>query len=69
MNNSVFGKCLENIRNRVDIKLCSKEKKMGKLIVKSSFENKPIFTETLAATHIKKIKIIFNKTSYLGMSI
>ena len=45
MNNSVFGKTMENIRNRVDIKLCSDEEKVEKLIAKPTFESVTIFTK------------------------
>ena len=45
MNNSVFGKTMENIRNRVDIKLCSDEEKAEKLIAKPTFESVTIFTK------------------------
>ena len=69
MNNAVFGKSMENIRNRVDIKLCSNEKKVEKLIAKPNFESRTIFVENLAAIHVKKTKIIFNKPIYIGMSI
>jgi hypothetical protein len=69
MNNSVFGKTTKNIRNRVDIKLCSNGKKIEKLIVNPNFESRTIFTETLIAFHIKKTKVLFNKPIYLGMSI
>ena len=37
MNNSVFGKTMENIRNRVNIKLITSEEKTLKLIAKPSF--------------------------------
>jgi hypothetical protein len=69
MNNSVFGKTVENIRNRVDIRLCSNEKKVEKLIAKPNFESRTIFTENLVAVHMKKTKIVFNKPIYIGMSI
>ena len=68
-NNSVFGKTMENIRNHVDIKLCSNKKKVEKLIAKPNFEGRTIFTETLAAIHMKKTNILFNKPIYTGMSI
>jgi len=44
-NNSVFGKTMENVRNRVDIKLRSNEKKVEKFIAKPKFESRTIFTE------------------------
>ena len=37
MNNSVFGKTMENIRNRVDVKLVSDRKKAEKLSAKPNF--------------------------------
>jgi hypothetical protein len=69
MNNSVFGKTMQNIRNRVDIKLCSDEEKAEKLIAKPTFESLTIFTENLVAIHMKRTKIVFNKPIYIGMSI
>ena len=38
MNNSVFGKTMENIRNRSNIQLVSDEQKALKLIAKTNFE-------------------------------
>jgi len=53
-NNAPFGKSMENIPNRVDIKLCSNAKKVEKLIAKPNFESRTIFTENLVAIHMKK---------------
>ena len=39
MNNSVFGKTMENIRNRVDIKLVTDKKKAEKLSAKPNFKH------------------------------
>ena len=69
MNNSVFGKTMENIRNRVDIKLVTDEKKAEKLSAKPNFKHCNIFSENLVAIHTKKTKLVFNKPVYLGMSI
>ena len=38
MNNSVFGKTTENIRNRVDIRLVNDRKKAKKLSAKPKFQ-------------------------------
>ena len=69
MNNSVFGKTLENIRNRVDIRLLSSDKKAKKLAAKPNHDHCTIFDENLSAVHMKKTKLYFNKPVYLGMSI
>ena len=69
MNNSVFGKTLENIRNRVDMRLISSDKIAQKLAAKSSYDHCTIFDENLIAVHMKKTKLYFNKPVYLDMSI
>ena len=69
MNNSVFGKTMENIRNRVDIKLVTDRKKAEKLSAKPNFNHCNIFSEDLVAIHTKKTKLVFNKPVYLGMCI
>ena len=67
MNNSVFGKTMENIRNRVDIKLVNDKKRAEKLSAKPNFNHCNIFSEDLVAIHMKKTKLVFNKPVYLGM--
>ncbi|KAK3743282.1 hypothetical protein QZH41_005792 [Actinostola sp. cb2023] len=69
MNNSVFGKTMENIRNRQDIKLVSTEKQAAKLVAQPNFYRRTIFSEHLCAVHMRKTELIFNKPVYLGMSI
>ena len=67
MNISVFGKTLENIRNRVDIR--SLDKVAQKLAAKPNYDCCTIFDENLVAVHMKKTKLYFNKPVYLGVSI
>ena len=69
MNNSVFGKTMENIRNRVDIRLVNDKAKARKLAAKPNFQHCTIFDENLVAIHMKKTKLVFNKPVYLGMCI
>jgi len=54
MNNSVFGKTMENIENRVDIKLVTSEVKARKLAAKPSYDHCTIFDENLVAIRMKK---------------
>ena len=54
MNNSVFGKTMENIRNRVDIKLETDKNKAEKFAAKPNFNHCNIFSEDLIAIHMKK---------------
>ena len=69
MNNAVFGKTMENIRNRVDIKLVNNKKQAEKLSAKPNYKHCNIFCEDLVAIHMKKTKLDFDKPVYLGMCI
>ena len=69
MNNSVFGKTMENIRNRSVIKLVTDKIKAEKLAAKPNFKHCNIFNEDLIAIHMKKTSLTMNKPVYLGMCI
>ena len=60
MNNSVFGKTMENIRNRVNIKLVTDKIKAEKLAAKPNFKHCNIFNENLIAIHMKKTFLMFD---------
>ena len=70
MNNSVFGKTMENIRNHVDVKLVNTKEKLKKLVAKPNLKSPPkIFSENLVSVHMKKTSLTMNKPVYLGMCI
>ena len=70
MNNSVFGKTMENLRKHVDVKLVrGSEERLRKLIAKPSYHDRKIFDNDLVAIHMQKPKLVLNKPIYVGMSI
>ena len=60
---------MENIRNRVDIKLVSDREKAESLSAKPNFKYCNIFSENLVSIHTKKTKLTFDKPVYLRMCI
>ena len=58
MNNSVFGKTIENIRKRQNVILVDGRKKALKLTTKPNFDRATIFDDHLVAVHMKKQKCI-----------
>ena len=69
MNNSVFGKTMENIRNRVNVKLVTTREQFRKLAAKPNYNGNKKFDENLVSVHMKKTSLTMNKPVYLGMSI
>ena len=69
MNNSVFGKTMENIRNRVNVKLVDTGEQFKKLSAKPNYNGRKIFNENLVSVHMKKTSLTMNKPVYLGMCI
>ena len=69
MNNSVFGKTMENIRKRVDVRLVTDEKKLLKYTSKPTYVSSKIFNENLVAVHKIKETLTLNRPAYVGMCI
>ena len=69
MNNSVFGKTMENIRNRVNVQLVCSMEKAQKLIAKPNLKHWVRFDENLIGVYLKRTKMVYNKPVYCGMSI
>ena len=69
MNNSVFGKTMENLCKRVDVKLVTNEKKLDKLTSKPTFVSSKIFNDNLMAVHKVKETLTLNRPAYVGMYI
>ena len=69
MNDSVFGKTMENMRKHRDIKLITTKKRKIKLVSEPNYLATKQFSEDLIAIEMKKAKVKMNKPLYLGMSI
>ena len=69
MNNSVFGKTMENIRKHRDIKLVKTDKKRSKFVSEPNYHTINLISEDLPIIETKKTKVKMNKPIYLGLSI
>ena len=69
LNNSVFGKTIQNVRKERKIDIVDTEKKALKLIAQSSFKNVTRFRSDLIAVERRKTSIMFNKPIYIGFSV
>ena len=69
MNNSVFVKTMENVRNYRDIKLVRTNKRRNQLVSEPNYHSTKYFSENLIAVEMNKTNIKMNKPIYLGQSI
>ena len=71
MNNSVFGKTMENLRKRVDVKLvrAGEDDRLRRLIASPSYARANIFDDDLAAIQMHKSRLVLNRPVYVGMSV
>ena len=69
MNNSVFGKTMEKVRNHRDIKLVTSDKRRKRLVSEPNYHSHKTFSECLMAIEMKKTRVKMIKPIYLGMSI
>ena len=69
MNNSVFGKTMENLRKRISVKLVNNAKDYVKCISKPTFVSQKIFRKNFVAIHEIRLVLTLNKPIYVGFSI
>jgi hypothetical protein len=69
MNNSVYGKSIENVRNRKLIQMVNDEKKLLKIIAKPQLEQfKIINSETVLVDRIRQ-EVTLDKPIYVGFTV
>ena len=69
MNNSVFGKTMENVRNQRDIKTVTTDKRRSILESEPSYHSTKHISKDLLIMEMKKFKVKLNKPIYLGQAI
>ena len=69
MNNSVFDKTMENVRNHREIKLVTTNERKNKLVSEPNYHTTMQFSENLMAIELKKTVTVMNKPIYLGQAI
>ena len=69
MNNAIYGKVMENLRNRIDVKLVNKEKDDLECTLKPSYMSHKILDNNLVAIRKSKIALTLKKPAYIGMCI
>ena len=68
MNNSVYGKTMENLRKRIKIRVVKNSQDFIKYTSRPTCVNWKVFENNLAAIHEKKISLTLNKPIYVGFT-
>ena len=69
MNNSVFGKTMENVRNHRDIKIVTTNKQRKKFASEPNYHTTKYISKDLLIMEMKKVEVKMNKPVYLGQAI
>ena len=69
LNNSVYGKTMENMRKRIKIKIITNEKDFLKYVSRPTYIGYINFDKNLVAIHEKKELLTLNKPIYVGNAI
>ncbi|KFM68525.1 hypothetical protein X975_13710, partial [Stegodyphus mimosarum] len=69
MNNSVYGKTMENVRKHIDVQLVNTEKRAKKLVAAPTFHNFRIFDHDLVGIQRLKNCVSLNRPIYVGFVI
>ena len=62
MNNYVFGKTMENVRNHRDIKLVTSDKRRKRLVLEPNYHSHKNFSDHLMTIEMKKTRVKMTKS-------
>ena len=69
MNNAVYEKTMENLRNLNKCKACKKQKRLFKMDFQTNPHVTKIFDNDLVAICKNKVTSVLNKPAYIGIFI
>jgi hypothetical protein len=69
MNNAAFGKTMENVRNRVDVRMATSKKQINNLARKTNYQSFNIISENLTSVRMRRSAVMLDKSIYLGAAI
>ena len=69
MINSVYGKTMENLRKRINVRFVNNEKDFLKYTSKPTYVTHKLFNKNFAAIHEIKPVLILNKPIYVGFTV
>ena len=69
MIHAIYGKTMENLRNRIDVKLVNNEKDYSKCTSKSSYMAYKMFDNNLVEMRKSKLSLKLNEPTYIRMCI
>ena len=69
MDNAVFGKTMENVRNRRVVKLVVKEERRKKLVSEPNYDSCKHFSDSLMAIEMRKTEAFTDKPIAVGQAI
>ena len=69
MNNAVFGKMMENVRNHREVKLIVSEVRRKKLASEPNYHSCKVFSEDLMAIEMRKTSVFMDKPIPAGQAI
>ena len=69
MINSVYGKTIENLRKRINVRLLNNVKDFLKYTSRPAYVTHKLFDKDYAAIHEIKPVLVLNKTIYVGFTV
>ena len=68
-NNSLYGKTVENLKKRLNVRLCNNERKLVTYTSKAQFRRSMHIAEGLVAVLLNKEQVVLDRPSYIGQAV